>query len=135
MSEQNLTPEDKQFLEQHADQLSKSTQRARWIHSTSEHEDHQGQTLATRSHEVIQQWANERGGKPATVPGTEHEGRPGVLRFIFQEQSEKSLQPISWDDWFKSFDARDLVFVYQEHKTDGSQSNFFRLDNPSREDA
>lgn len=135
MSEQNLTPDDKKFLDTHGDQLSKSTLRARWIHSSNEHEEHEGQTLATRSHEVIQQWADERGGKPATVPGTEHEGRPGVLRFIFQQGEDTKLQPISWDDWFKSFDARDLVFVYQEHKTDGHQSNFFRLDNPTREDA
>ena len=35
----------------------------------------------------------------------------------------------------RSFDERDLVFIYQEMKKDGSQGNFFRLDNPEREDA
>lgn len=134
MNEQNLSPADRQFLDQHRGGLSDSTLRAKWIGSTNEHADRDGQTLATRSHEVIQLWAKERDGRPATVPSTEHEGRPGVLRFIFQEQGDENLRQIGWDDWFKSFDARDLVFVYQEHKTDGSQSNFFRLDNPTRED-
>jgi hypothetical protein len=134
MSDQNLSPEDKRFLDQHRDKLSESTLRARWINAPDQHEERNGQTLATRSHAVIEQWANERGGQPATVAGTEHGGRPGVLRFIFQQPDDSKLQKISWDDWFKSFDSRDLVFIYQEHKSDGHQSNFFRLDNPNRED-
>jgi hypothetical protein len=28
-----------------------------------------------------------------------------------------------------------LNFIYQETKSDGTQSNFFRLENPQREDA
>lgn len=115
--------------------LSESTLRARWIQSPEEHEEHPGESLATRSHEVIQMWAEERGGQPATVPGTEHDNRPGVLRLNFPGYGGQGLQPISWEDWFRSFDERHLVFVYQEHKSDGHTSNFFRLDNPEREDA
>lgn len=33
------------------------------------------------------------------------------------------------------FHERRLNFIYQEHKADGSESNFFRLENPGREDA
>ena len=33
-----------------------------------------------------------------------------------------------------AFDERRLNFIYQEHKADGSQSNFFRLENPGRGD-
>jgi hypothetical protein len=104
------------------------------IRATDEHEDREGQTLVTRDHDVIMRWAEERGAKPATVPGTEHEGRPGVLRFDFPGYGGENLQHISWDEWFTSFDERKLRFKYQEHKKDGSQSNFFRLDNPDRED-
>jgi hypothetical protein len=131
----NATKEDKAFLKEHQEGLSKSTQRARWIHTTDEHEDHPGETLATRSHEVIQHWAEERGGTPATVPGTEHEDHAGVLRLVFGGTEGKKLEEIGWDEWFQPFDERQLVFLYQEHKSDGSQSNFFRLDNPEREDA
>jgi len=130
----NTTPEEAQFIAEH-DQLSDSTKRARWIHSPEEHADQPGQTLATRSHDVIQRWAEERGGRPATVAGTEHDGRPGVLRIIFSDEGNDRLQEISWDDWFRTFDERQLVLLFQERKRDGQQSNFFRLDNPEREDA
>lgn len=129
----NVNRDDAKYLHEHEGELSKSTLRARWIHSPNEHEDHPGQTLATRSHEVIQHWADERQAQPATVPGTEHGGRPGVLRFNFPGYGGQSLQAISWDDWFKTFDERDLVFLFQEHQRAGNQSNFFHMDSPERE--
>lgn len=128
----NATAEDRQFIDSH-DELSDSTKRAKWIHSNEEHQDHPGQTLATRDHNVIKQWASARNAEPATVEGTRHNGRPGVLRFDF-EGGSSDLKHISWDEWFGSFDQRDLVFLYQEELKNGSQSNFFRLDNPGRED-
>src|SRR4051794_27136756 len=103
----NLTNEDREFLAEHGDQLSDSTRRAKWIHTPDEQADRDGQTLATRSLEVIRAWAEERGGRPATVPGTEHDGRPGVLRFNFGGDDDR-LQEISWDDWFGTFEARNL---------------------------
>ncbi|HEX2915290.1 MAG TPA: hypothetical protein VH186_31285 [Chloroflexia bacterium] len=130
----NLTKEDRKFLEEHSDELSKSTMRARWLHSADEHEERKGQTLATRSHEVIQHWAEERQAEPATVPNTEHGDHLGVLRFNFPGYGGRSLETVSWDEWFKTFDDRELVFIFQEHKRDGQQSNFFILDNPNRED-
>ncbi|KWX03113.1 1,4-alpha-glucan branching enzyme [Carbonactinospora thermoautotrophica] len=108
---------------------------AREIRSTDEHEEHPGQTLVTTSHQVIRDWAEKRGARPATVPGTEHGGRPGVLRFDFPGFGGEGLQEISWDEWFKTFDERKLNFIYQEHTADGKQSNFFRLENPKRADA
>jgi hypothetical protein len=114
--------------------LSRSAQRAKWIHSPDEHEDRPGQTLATRNHDVICRWAEERGANPATVSNTEHGGRAGVLRFDFPGFGGENLEEIEWEEWFKPFDERRLVFLYQEHKANGDTSNFFRLDNPSRED-
>ncbi len=116
------------------DKLSESTKRARWINSPDEHAEHDGQTLATRNHDVIKKWAEERGGVPSTVPGTEHGDRKGVLRFNFPGYGGDNLEEISWDEWFRPFDERNLVFLFQERKSDGHQSNFFRLDNPDRED-
>lgn len=123
------------FLKQHGDKLSDSTRRAQWIESPDEKPDHDGQTLATRSHEVIQAWAEERNAVPATVPGTEHKDHLGVLRFNFPGYGGDNLQEVSWDEWFKTFDDRQLVFLYQQKKSDGNQSNFFRFDSPFREDA
>ncbi len=128
----NVTDEDKQFISE-SPGLSDSSRRARWIHSPAEHEERKGETLATRSHEVIKRWAEERKATPATVPGTEHDGRPGVLRFNFPGYGGDDLKEISWEDWFAPFDERQLVFLFQEHKTNGDQSNFFQIDNPERE--
>ena len=96
--------------------------------------EREGRSLATTSHEVIRQWAEERGGTPATVEGTEHGDHLGVLRFDFGGGSER-LRQVSWDEWFETFDARRLNFLYQETRKDGQQSNFFRLESPDREDA
>jgi hypothetical protein len=127
--------DDQKYVEQYKDNLSSSTLRARWIRRENEHEERQGQTLATRDHEVIRRWAEERGATPATVPGTQHGKDLGVLRFDFPGFGGRELEQVSWEDWFRTFDNRKLTFLFQEHKKDGVTSNFFRLDSPLREAA
>jgi hypothetical protein len=117
------------------DLLSRSTLRAKWIESPDDHADYPGQTLATRNHDVIRRWAQERGAEPATVPGTEHDGRPGVLTFDFPGYGGERLQHISWDEWFRVFDERNLVFLFQERLNNGRPSNHFHFDSPMREAA
>jgi hypothetical protein len=94
----------------------------------SEHESHHGETLTTKDPDVIKRWAEARRAVPATVPGSEHQGHAGVLRLDFPDYGGKDLERISWDEWFKAFKARDLRFKFQEHKKDGSKSNFFTLE-------
>jgi len=126
---------DREFLERYREKLGDSLRKATWIGSVEEHTGRQGETLATRSHEVIQQWAKDRGAKPATVPGTEHAGMPGVLRFDFPGGMKGRLKEVEWDGWLETFDSRDLVMLFQERLSNGSRSNFFRFINPHREDA
>ena len=118
------------------DGTSKSIKYSQRVDSPDEHEERPGRSLYTQDHDVIRQWAEARDGVPATVEGTEHEDHLGVLRFDFGGDSEGSsrLRHVSWDEWFKTFDDRGLRFIYQEHRSDGSDSNFFRLENPNRED-
>jgi hypothetical protein len=80
----------------------------------------------TTDHEEIRRWAEERGGRPATVKSTESGGKPGVLRFDFNEP-EDSLEEISWDDFFAKFDKEGLALLYQEETKDGSESRFFKF--------
>ncbi len=123
---------DKDYLKRYEGKLP----RGKWISAPGDRPDRKGQTLLTRSHDVIRKWAEERGGMPATVEGTEHDGRVGVLRFDFPRGGgNRRLREVSWDQWFETFDSRDLVFMYQEQLRNGDQSNFFRLNNPPREDA
>ncbi|MGY1604834.1 Rho termination factor N-terminal domain-containing protein [Geodermatophilus sp. SYSU D00815] len=115
------------------DQTSKSIQYSQNITSPDEDPERAGRSLVTTSHEVIRQWAEERDGVPATVPGTEHGDHLGVLRIDFGGDSEE-LRQVSWDEWFATFDARSLNFIYQEERKDGNRSTFFRLESPDRED-
>jgi hypothetical protein len=116
------------------EQTSRSLKYSQEITSLDDDPERQGRSLATTSHEVIRRWAEDRDAVPATVEGTEHGDHLGVLRFDFGGDSE-NLRHVSWDEWFATFDARKLNFLYQEERKDGNQSNFFRLESPDREDA
>lgn len=87
---------------------------------------------SSRSHEVIQRWAEDRKAQPAMI-GEDGDKSPRVLRFDFPGYGGENLRAISWDDWFRTFDERDLVFLFQGHQRAGNQSNFFHLDGPDRE--
>ena len=113
---------------------SKSLKYSQEITSTEDEPERAGRSLATTHHEVIRRWAEDRGATPATVEGTEHGDHLGVLRFDFGDGNDK-LRRVSWEEWFRTFDDRQLNFLYQEETTDGRKSNFFRLESPNREDA
>jgi hypothetical protein len=115
---------------------SKSLKYSQEISSTDDEPERPGRSLVTTDHDVIRQWAEERDAVPATIEGTEHDDHLGVLRFDFPGgDSSDRLREVSWDEWFATFDERRLNFIYQEERSDGRQSNFFRLENPEREDA
>ncbi|MGH2459297.1 MAG: hypothetical protein ACRDIY_10580 [Chloroflexota bacterium] len=105
----------------------------RWITSPSEHESHPGQSLVTRDHAVIRQWAEERNAVPATVPGTRHDGHLGVLRFDVPGYGRRTLEHVTWDQWFNTLDDRKLVMIYQERMENGQRSNFSHFNSPDRE--
>jgi hypothetical protein len=84
-------------------------------------------SYTTTDHDVIQAWAEARGGRPATVSGTEDSGQGGgVLRIEFDASSDR-LDDADWDGFFKVFDDRKLAFVYQEQTSDGETSRFNKL--------
>ncbi|MGC1215293.1 MAG: hypothetical protein WA890_29030 [Micromonospora sp.] len=115
---------------------SRSVGSSQQITSLGDRPERPGRSLVTANHEVIQRWAQARNAKPATIAGTEREGRPGVLTFNIPGYRESSrIREVSWDDWFRTFDSRGLNLIYQEQMRDGRQSNFFRTENPDREDA
>ncbi|MFF4891251.1 hypothetical protein [Micromonospora chersina] len=116
-------------------QNSKSIKYAQEVTSVDDEPERPGRSLVTTDHEVIRRWAEARKGVPTTVDGSEHDGHAGVLRFDFPSNGrEQRLREISWEEWFRTFDERRLNFIYQEERSDGKQSNFFRLESPDRED-
>ncbi|MBQ1072237.1 hypothetical protein KBX06_03510 [Micromonospora sp. C31] len=115
---------------------SRSVRSSQLISSMADRPERPGRSLVTTNHEVIQRWARERGAEPATIAGTEREGRAGVLTFNMPGYRESSrIREITWDEWFRTFDGRKLNLIYQEQLRDGRPSNFFRTESPDREDA
>ncbi|HJU09973.1 MAG TPA: hypothetical protein VJ728_03805 [Candidatus Binataceae bacterium] len=77
--------------------------------------------LETTDHSMIRKWAEQRGGHPAQVKGT-----GGLLRIDFGEP-EESLEKISWEDFFKVFDQRNIKFLYDPERN--SRFNKFVRDD------
>lgn len=119
----------------HGENVSQSLRYAQEITSSEDQPDRPGRSLVTTNHDVIRKWADERDATPAAVPGTEHDDHLGTLRFDFPDYGGEGLHHVGWDEWLDTFDKRGLNFLYQEERKDGRQSNFFRLENPEREDA
>ncbi|MFP4094903.1 MAG: hypothetical protein ACLFUB_10480 [Cyclobacteriaceae bacterium] len=84
----------------------------------------------TTDHKEIKQWTESRDGVPTVIEGTENKGSgEGLLRIHFPKaSSDDNFKEISWDEFFKEFDDKDLAFVYQDDK----DSTFHKL--VSRED-
>lgn len=96
--------------------------------------DDSGETQRTTDHDTIREWAEARGGHPATVADTGSEDDPGVLRFDFEEgdgagDEDEELEQISWDAFFDAFEENDLAMLYQEETSDGEESRFFKFVN------
>jgi hypothetical protein len=86
------------------------------------------ESRVTTDHEEIRRWVEERGGRPARVKGTEDKRGSGVLRIDYPGFSgEDTLEPITWDEFFKAFEENNLAFLYQEETKDGSKSRFSKL--------
>jgi hypothetical protein len=87
----------------------------------------------TIDHKKIQDWVEDRKGKPARVKGTGGKDDPGMLRINFPGNEDGALEDITWDEFFEKFEDANLAFAYQEEKVDGETSYFNKL--VSRENA
>ncbi len=83
----------------------------------------------TVDHDEIRQWVEARGGHPATVTGSIRARQPaGILRIDFPGFSgERTLKPVSWDEWFDIFEERKLALLKQERTASGKPSRFNKL--------
>jgi hypothetical protein len=90
-----------------------------------------GSAIRTTDHEGIRRWAEDRGGLPTIVKGTE-----GLLRIDFVRGKQSggraaSLEEVSWDRWFEIFDDNGLTFLCANEP----DSKFFKLVRATREEA
>jgi len=83
----------------------------------------------TTDHETIKRWTEERGGWPAAVKSTHRAGDPGILRIDFRDpdgKADEGLEPICWEEFFETFENRNLAFLYQD-EIEGEKSRFFKI--------
>lgn len=81
----------------------------------------------TIDHEEIRQWADARCGRPSVVTRTSKGDETGILRIDFPGYSGRgTLEPISWDEFFDTFEEHKLALVYSAH-AHGHRSNFNKL--------
>ena len=86
------------------------------------------ETRTTTDRDEIRRWVEQHDGSPAAVRRTRSKDSPGVLRFDFPGGAgEDELEHIDWDDWFDAFDDNNLALLYQEQKSSGEDSTFFKL--------
>jgi hypothetical protein len=79
-------------------------------------------------HRRIREWAEARGAKPACVKGTRGSRDTCLIRLDFPGYSgADTLEPISWEEWFKNFDENNLALLVQEETVGGEPSNFNKL--------
>jgi hypothetical protein len=70
------------------------------------------------------------------VRGTGGKNDPGMIRLDFPGfTGSETLQPISWDEWFRAFDENNLALLVQEETADGTRSNFNKLVSRETADA
>ena len=69
---------------------------------------------ATIDHKTIREWVESKGGCPAQVKATgNHE--TGIIRIDFPGFSgQRSLEQISWEEFFHKFEDARLAFLYQD---------------------
>jgi hypothetical protein len=85
-------------------------------------------TKRTTDHATIRCWAEERGAMPAAIRGTGPGQEASGLRLDLNGHVPW-LERITWDEFFRRFEEKDLEFFYQDETRDGQRSSFFKLIN------
>lgn len=86
------------------------------------------ESKTTTNHEDIRKWTTERGGFPARVQGTAENESGGVLRIDYPGFSGvDTLERITWEEFFETFEANKLAFLYQDKLESGETSRFSKL--------
>lgn len=84
----------------------------------------------TTDRSAIKRWAEARNGVPTFVKGTEN-GDGGLLRIHFPQasSSDENFDKVDWNEFFETFEERDLAMLYQEEKENGEKSTFHKFVN------
>lgn len=81
---------------------------------------------STVEHDEIREWAERLGGRPARAKNARSVEQR--LRIALPGGNEgEELEPISWDEWFRDFDANHLAFIYALEPDPGERFPHYKL--------
>ncbi len=82
----------------------------------------------TTDRSAIKRWAEARNGVPTFVKGTESDDS-GLLRIHFPQASnnDEDFDRVDWNEFFDTFEEKNLAFLYQEEKENGQKSTFHKF--------
>lgn len=74
---------------------------------------------ALTDHETIRRWAEARGVRPAAVVNPEAPDDDGLEIRLTQPdtspgETDESVEPVTWAEWFRHFDANDLALLIED---------------------
>ncbi len=78
-------------------------------------------TKITINHAEIRDWVEKHQGQPAVIDSPEAGSEPIGIRIDFPGDTDEVLlaetqesKPVSWEDFFKIFEDKQLAFIYQD---------------------
>jgi hypothetical protein len=72
------------------------------------------EVVVTTDHDEIQRWAAHRHARPVRSFST------GEVRLDLPADDAPAIErPVDWEEWFRTFDARKLAFLYIVRQADG----------------
>lgn len=86
-------------------------------------------SVCTTDRDTIRRWVEKRRGRPAAIRARsrgDYEAAPPRIDFP-EYRSTGVLRRISWDEFFRKFEEKQLAFVYQDETPTGEMSRFFRF--------
>jgi hypothetical protein len=79
----------------------------------------------TTDHDEIRAWVEAHGGQPAALRTAD--GDVGVVRLNFRPGSTPPLHPLTWEEFFETFEERKLAFIYADDVPKGQEDRVTKL--------
>jgi hypothetical protein len=83
----------------------------------------------TTDPKTIRRWVENRGGAPAIVKTTEGElaTKPQLRLHLPNDLTDPLVEDIDWETFFREFEERGLVFVYEDKGGEGDDSDYYEI--------
>ncbi len=82
-----------------------------------------GESNVTTDHETIRTWVEERGGTPARRTDVSGDDE-ATLYIVRADEDDAAFQELSWDEFFETFEANELAFLYKDEMTEGGEEQW-----------